>query len=156
MRTSLIACAAALTLSLAATALAQAPASVDLDSLQPMAGTWSYRPLAAGSEAAFVDASAVRRMIIRCDRPSRSVSIVRTGVASAAASLSVWASSAARSLPASFQASGELVGVVRASDPLLDAIAFSRGRFATAAPGVALAIVPLWPEPVRVIEDCRN
>ena len=40
-------------------------------------------------------------------------------------------------------------------DPVLDAMVFSRGRFAVEAPGTPLLVVPAWPEPARVIEDCR-
>ena len=43
-----------------------------------------------------------------------------------------------------------------ASDPLLDAIAFSRGRFAVDVPGTAPVYVPAYPEITRVVEDCRG
>ena len=39
-------------------------------------------------------------------------------------------------------------------DPLLDAIALSKGRFAVEA-GRETLYVPAWPEVSRVIEDCR-
>jgi hypothetical protein len=39
-------------------------------------------------------------------------------------------------------------------DPLLDQMAYSRGRFMLAAGGQEL-IVPAWPEVARVVEDCR-
>ncbi|MDG2003332.1 MAG: hypothetical protein P8J20_08375 [Novosphingobium sp.] len=42
-----------------------------------------------------------------------------------------------------------------ASDPLLDAMAFSRGRFAVETAGLPTLYVPSWPEVSRVIEDCR-
>lgn len=41
-----------------------------------------------------------------------------------------------------------------ARDPLLDAIAFSKGRFAVEG-GSQTLYVPAWPEISRVIEDCR-
>lgn len=43
-----------------------------------------------------------------------------------------------------------------ATDPLFDQIAFSRGRFLVRARGVADRIFPTWPEPARVIEECRG
>ena len=43
-----------------------------------------------------------------------------------------------------------------ARDPLLDAMAFSRGRFVIAAQGAAPLVLPAWPEVSRVIEDCRS
>ena len=42
------------------------------------------------------------------------------------------------------------------ADPLLDQIAFSRGRFLVQAEGGPSLILPAWPEPARVIEDCRG
>lgn len=44
--------------------------------------------------------------------------------------------------------------LLQARDPLLDAMAFSKGRFALEGDGPAL-YVPAWPEVSRVIEDCR-
>ena len=81
-----------------------------------------------------------------------------TTVAMAAApSLSLWASGAARSLPASFDpAAAQLRAELGVFDRLLDALAFSRGRFAIGVPGAAPLIVPNWPEATRAIEDCRN
>jgi hypothetical protein len=43
-----------------------------------------------------------------------------------------------------------------AIDPLFDQMAFSRGRFLVRAPGVEDRILPTWPEPARVIEECRG
>ena len=51
------------------------------------------------------------------------------------------------------------VGVVAADiapdDPLLDALALSRGRFAIALSGQNPLYLPAWAEVTRVIEDCR-
>jgi hypothetical protein len=41
-----------------------------------------------------------------------------------------------------------------ARDTLLDAMAFSRGRFVLQA-GTTDLVLPPWPEIARVIEDCR-
>jgi hypothetical protein len=46
--------------------------------------------------------------------------------------------------------------VLPASDPFLDQIVFSRGRFAVEAQGQARLILPTWPEPARVVEECRG
>jgi hypothetical protein len=43
-----------------------------------------------------------------------------------------------------------------ANDPLLDAMVFSRGRFSIEVTGLPRLIIPTWPEPARVIEDCRS
>lgn len=151
----LLAFAAALALPLSAPARSQAPAAFDLESVPPLAGVWSYRAFPGGSEAAFMDASATRRTIVRCNRAVRTVSIARTGVPEAAPTLSIWTTSLSRSLPSRFLPTRELVADVAATDPLLDAIAFSRGRFATGAAGAPLLAIPVSPEVERVIEECR-
>lgn len=50
---------------------------------------------------------------------------------------------------------GWLVATFQPGDPILDAIAFSRGRFAFEAAGLPTLYLPSWPEVSRVIEDCR-
>ena len=40
-------------------------------------------------------------------------------------------------------------------DPLLDAMAFSRGRFMLEVAGFPALYLPAWAEVGRVIEDCR-
>ena len=44
---------------------------------------------------------------------------------------------------------------ILARDPLLDEIAFSRGRWRIEAEGLPPLTVPSWPEVARVVEDCR-
>ncbi|WP_191229149.1 hypothetical protein, partial [Aurantiacibacter xanthus] len=46
--------------------------------------------------------------------------------------------------------------VVSARDPLLDAMAFSKGRFAALVNGVPAYYLPAWPEVTRVVEECRR
>jgi hypothetical protein len=45
---------------------------------------------------------------------------------------------------------------VPAADPLLDAMALSKGRFAVEVEGEAPLYLPSWAEVSRVIEDCRS
>jgi hypothetical protein len=48
-------------------------------------------------------------------------------------------------------------GMVATTDRLLDAIAFSRGRFIVSGRGSASQLVaPSSPEAARTIDDCRN
>lgn len=54
------------------------------------------------------------------------------------------------------QASPSIIAVaVTASDPLLDAMALSKGHFAVETEGEPTLILPSWAEVSRVIEDCR-
>ena len=145
---------------LAALAAASAPASAQAANdplLHPaIAGRWTYGQVAGGSEATFSDASGARQLVVRCVRATRQIRFVRPAMAAAPA-LYVWTSTAARQLPATFDAAtAELRADVAAVDRLLDALAFSKGRFAVAVAGAAPVIVPNWPEPTRAIEDCRN
>ncbi len=135
---------------------AQVPAQINLEDVQPVSGAWTYRAIAGGSEADFVDSTAVVRLEFHCDRVARKLSITRTGVPAAAPVLTVWTSSLSRSLPSAYQATKVLTATLGATNPLLDAIAFSRGRFATAASGAPMVALPSAPEIARVIEDCRG
>ena len=110
-------------------------------------GDWSYRQDGAGPTAAFGTDFA-----LRCDSDRR-ISLIRAAAAGTA--LTVRTSSGQRALPGAPGPAG-LVARLGAADPLLDAIAFSRGRFAIEAEGVPQLILPAWPEPARVIEDCRG
>ena len=156
MKTSLFVLAAAFALPLTAPASAQAPAQVDIESVSPLSGSWSYRSVQGGSFATFVDSSATQRFIVRCNRAARTVSLVRTAVPAAAPTLSIWTTSTARSVPARYDTSRTLTADVAATDPILDAMVFSRGRFANAAAGAPMIALPTHPEPARVVEDCRS
>jgi hypothetical protein len=100
-------------------------------------GDWSYDPGAA--EARYGDFS------LRCDGGRRQVTLMRAG---ASGPLRLRTTYGERLLPAG--------AALPAGDPLLDEMAFSRGRFTVEAPGMATLILPAWPEPARVIEDCRG
>lgn len=43
-----------------------------------------------------------------------------------------------------------------ASDSLLDALGYSRGRFIIEQQGLPTLVIPAWPEIERVVEDCRG
>ena len=149
------AAATALVITSAATAQTSAPAAIDLDAVRATVGNWSYRPITGGSEADFVDSGGHLRLTVRCNRTTRAVSIVRTGMTAAAPYLTVTTTYGARNLAASF-AAGNLTAAVAANDPLLDDIAFSRGKWAIANAGVGALVVPSWAEAPRVFEDCRS
>jgi hypothetical protein len=147
--------AAALTLAAASPLAAQAPAISDLSEATPIAGNWTYTRTADGSEATFIDSAAQPQLSLRCTRSTRRLTLLKPANAAAAA-LAVWTSAEARALPASFNlATARLSAQIGTWDPLLDAIAFSRGRFAVSASGQQALVVPAWGEVARVIEDCR-
>ena len=151
-----IAAALALTETASLQAQTAAPApTIDFSIATPPPGNWTYAPTADGSEASFLDANARPQLFVRCTRASRQVTIAKPATA-AAPFINIWTSSQTRNLPASYNPAIYRLGAsLTAYDPLLDAIAFSRGRFAVSVSGATALIVPAWEEPARVIEDCR-
>lgn len=97
-------------------------------------------------------------LIMACNRATRRVSIGRKGTGAGQVEMLVRTETADRILTASPVQSQAplLVAELAASDPLLDAIAFSKGRFAVDVAGTAPIYVPAWPEITRVVEDCRG
>ena len=127
----------------------------DLSTAVPIAGTWSYAPATDGSEAVFVNESGTPQLWVHCTRATRRVTISRA-VTAAAPALNVWTSSLTKSVASSFSPSTSRLTIDLGNfDPLLDAIASSRGRFGFTVGTQPSLVVPSWAEPVRVIEDCR-
>ncbi|HEY5710897.1 MAG TPA: hypothetical protein VIT38_03290, partial [Allosphingosinicella sp.] len=91
--------------------------------------------------------------LVRCE-PGRQINLVRADAPRATA-LVIRTTFGERSLAASARPDGA-TATLAASDPLLDQIMFSRGRFLIGASGAADLVLPAWPEPARVIEDCRG
>lgn len=115
-------------------------------------GGWSYRPDSRGSVALFGPAGDPA-FTLRCDRSARQLQLTRRGVA--AGTMTVRTSSTARSLTTSGATDGASA-MLPASDQLVDAMGYSRGRFIVETPGAAPLVVPAWSEVLRVLEDCRG
>jgi len=130
-------------------------AAQDLEIAAPIAGAWTYAATGGGSEARFADASGNPQLWMQCTRATRRVTIAKTASA-AAPFLNVWTSSLTRNVAASFNpATARLTVELAPFDPLLDAIATSRGRVGFSAGTQPALVVPPWAEASRVIEDCR-
>lgn len=114
-------------------------------------GDWSYRQDGAVALASYRSDRATFTM--RCE-PGGSVTIWLTGAQAPAFRFRT--SYGERRLQATPIHLNEMQATLSASDPLLDQLAFSRGRFLVEAEGGTALIVPSWPEPARVIEECRN
>ena len=110
-------------------------------------GAWTYQSGAAGPEALYGPAGAPA-FAVRCDSLRRQVTLSREGVV-APGPLTIRTSAGARALAGP-------VASLPASDPFLDAIVFSRGRFTVEMSDAPALVVPAWPEPARVVEDCRG
>jgi len=131
------------------------PVASNLEYSMPVEGSWAWSATAGGSEAVFSNASAAPQFTIRCTRSNRRIALIKTA-ASASPTMWVWTSSQQKNLPAIYDsAAGTVTAELGAYDPLLDAIASSRGRIGFSTSGVAALVVPPWAEVGRVIEDCR-
>lgn len=119
-------------------------------------GNWYYSSQSGASQAMFGAANSEAMFIVRCE-PSRQIVLSREGTPATAA-LTIRTTGTARSLPASVRTEplAYASATVGANDPILDHMAFSRGRFTVEAQGLPMLVLPAWPEPARVIEDCRS
>ena len=94
-------------------------------------------------------------VVLRCDAGDRRIYLSRSG--SAPAPLTVRTTSTTRAV--AVQPTGgdsSYVAVALApNDPLLDAMAFSRGKLVFEQAGAARLVLPAWAEIGRVVEDCR-
>ncbi|WBH15449.1 hypothetical protein [Sphingomonas radiodurans] len=119
-------------------------------------GSWRYERDARGGRALFGAVGADARLVLRCDLPTRRLFLSRAG--QAAGPLTVRTSSTTRAVPV--QPTGGTMPYVAsehaARDPLLDAMAFSRGRFVIEQASAPTLVVPAHAEIGRVIEDCRG
>ena len=140
---------------LAALAITSSALAQDLSTATPIAGAWTYAATSTGSQAVFGSAGGLPQLTLSCTRANRLVTISKAASAPASAMM-VWTTSMSRNLPASFSAeTARISASLPMLDPLLDAMAMSRGRIGVSTPGVAPLVVPAWPEVARVVEDCR-
>jgi hypothetical protein len=95
--------------------------------------------------------------VLSCDRDAATISLMRPGVAEGQVPVTILTSSMSRTASAApIAGHAPVIGLaLPARDQLLDAMAFSRGRFAVETAGLPTLYMPSWPEVSRVIEDCR-
>ncbi len=139
----------------AAVMVAPAPppvAAADWHTLAFTPGDWLWS--AAPPQARYGDAGGPL-LTLACNRARATVSLIRHGAGPAPGAMVITTASLARALNAAPQPAGTMMADLPARDPLLDAMAFSRGRFMVEVPGAAPLIVPAWPEVARVVEECR-
>ena len=120
-------------------------------------GRWFYRNEGQNSLASFGSSDGAASFTVRCDRGSRQITLARQGITTGN-TMTVRTSYSARNLPLSIQTEplSSVFTTLPASDRFLDGMAFSRGRFTVEVPGTPMLIIPAWPEPARVVEDCRS
>jgi hypothetical protein len=114
------------------------------------AGDWAYGQ-SPGPRATF--GAGTPLVVVECTS-ARQIAFSRIA-AVPGPTLIVGTTSGERSLPAVSRSSAT-VATLAPADALLDEIAFSRGRILVRVDGQPDLILPSWPEPARVIEDCRQ
>ena len=120
-------------------------------------GNWRWSRIGGASSARFAEGPNGAALEFRCDRSAGAVLLIRAGAASGPVPLTVTTTTVTRPLTAQPLDGPQPAVVVTlpVRDPLLDAIIFSRGRFAVESRGSAPIYAPTWPEIARVVEDCR-
>jgi hypothetical protein len=116
-------------------------------------GTWHWRMEGARSVARFGGDA----LILSCNREAAVITLIRPGAASGPVPVTIQTSTVNRTLSATAEPGPPpvIALTLAARDGLLDAMAFSRGRFALETAGLPTLYVPSWTEVSRVIEDCR-
>lgn len=132
------------------------PAAADWPDLPLSPGQWFYRDEPAASQALFGPPNSEASFVVRCERATRQIVLQRQGVTTGN-TMTIRTSFGARNFPLSVRTEPLHYVYTRigANDPFLDSMAFSRGRFSVQVPGTPMLIIPSWPEPARVVEDCR-
>ena len=120
-------------------------------------GDWTYRALNGGSQALFgVPASGVR-FAMNCTLATRTITLSRAGQVAGTVPMRILTETQTRLIDARSVGDTQpgVAASLNARDPLLDAMAFSKGRFGVETAGLPTLYLPAWPEVSRVIEDCR-
>jgi len=128
------------------------------------AGVWTWNPRAEGSTARYAAAGQPPLAILQCDRLAGVVLIAVPWSAPAgdsaaphAATITASTSSGPASAePRMIDGLATLAIALPVANRMLDAMAFSRGRFRVQIGGIPALVLPSWSEVGRVVEDCRG
>ncbi|MDP3907048.1 hypothetical protein [Novosphingobium sp.] len=120
-------------------------------------GVWRWGMADGKSTATFGPPGGTVLVRLTCEKFLREVRLARVSAGTGHVPMAVTTTTGTRPLLSepTVAAPGWIVAQIRAGDPILDAIAFSRGRFALDVAGEAPLYLPSWPEIARVVEDCR-
>ena len=118
-------------------------------------GDWLYRATSDGSTAMFGRPGNPPSAWLTCRRAGGVVEISAAGAISGPMIVRTESVDRPVNLAPAAQEPPAAVARVPAQDSLLDAMAYSKGRFALEAAGAPPLYLPAWPEVARVIEDCR-
>lgn len=136
------------------------PGAVDWLDWPLTPGTWRYVRGTGSTIARFGAGGGAALAWVRCDLATRAITVGRSArPGESTGMMAVRTTFGTVEWPAHAVSSGAgpaLEATRSASDPALDQIAFSRGRFALLLRDQPPVVTPAWAEPVRVVEDCRG
>jgi hypothetical protein len=121
-------------------------------------GNWFYAQIGNFTYASFGNAATEPLFSMRCDPAKDEVSlgmVSDAGEARPMRFLTETTSELVTGEPRQGSVETLLAVDLKSDDPLLDAIALSKGKFAVQAAGEETLYIPAWTEISRVIEDCR-
>lgn len=120
-------------------------------------GNWFYEAESDETFALFGTGVEEPVAIIRCDRETRLVGIGRFGSNAQRATIRIRTETGNHTVEATPRDVGRplVAAEVNAREPMLDAMAITKGRFALETDGMRTLYLPAWAEVTRVIEDCR-
>ena len=120
-------------------------------------GAWRYQVNASGPIAVFIGAGGAGEFVMSCETANGRFGLWRAGTSPQARVMTIRTETATRSFSAvqAEDTNPYLVTGIAPADPLLDAMALSKGRFAVEVEGYPPLYLPSHAEVSRVIEDCR-
>ena len=133
----------------------------------PIQTDWIDRPQTEGSWVEAADTAPFAtytapdgRVLFRmfCQADTGNVGMIRFGCAETNAVWTIRTETPDRSIRSETSTghTGRSIVGLSSSDPILDAMALTRGRFAVEIPRLPSLYLPAWAEVTRVIEDCRK
>ncbi len=140
------------------------PTAADWRDIPMPAGDWTWGVRPGGSAARFGVVDQLPIAILQCDRAFGVVRIalpvdaaLNPSPAPRAATITTSTSSGTVTAePRVIDGLATLAIALPVSNRLLDAMAFSRGRFRVEIAGLPTVVAPSWSEVGRVVEDCRG
>lgn len=118
-------------------------------------GAWRYLRDTNGTRAVYAQPGQPVALQLRCDRAARAIWLERPGAIVAPFTIRTTSTTRTVATQAAPGASPQIAARFAVDDRLLDAMAFTRGRFTVEQPGTPPLVLPPWAEIGRVIEDCR-
>ncbi|HEX5645035.1 MAG TPA: hypothetical protein VFX62_05945 [Erythrobacter sp.] len=116
-------------------------------------GDWTYRAVGGESFAEFQSPAGKMVFQLNCTG-EREIFLAVAAPGLHEGSITIRTETQSRMLNAAAR-EGWRVAALRPADPLLDAMAITKGRFAVEVDGTEALYLPAWAEVTRVIEDCR-